>query len=496
MFSIISQCSLLRSYPSQVAAAHDDQVQPITKSANFGRIPSWVSLNCTPSSQKTRQTQPGKVENMHLVSLSNQGKLKEAVEFLKRMDEAGVPVRPHSYKCLFEMCGKMGALSDGKSIYDWLRSTAKDPPEFLRNYVLRMLCDCGSLFDAQTLFDEMLEKNLVSWNIMISAYAEKGQLDKAVQFFCNLQESGIKPDPSTFTSLLSLACSNMDDGETKRSTGYGKPPWMFKGSALYQLHLVRAETARACIPKEFRLVEAFGYTLGGFFLASYDDSPAGVFDEVSEVCFQFLLILENMSTGWATKVLVNSDEACDHGRKEVGLPSQVARFSKRITAIPRKEKSEHIGFLDMIGMSDSFSDSKDHMDVQVTEVNGPAAEDDSSISLTTLVPALKYDKWMGPTIKLSLPSFSGRTEYTPEILKVRAVQPAKVSSSDPMPKNDKEHSELHSCCTRKFADSGRNLSTAIMLSKPILALKFSCMTMQVEAPSIVSDCSKKSLRTC
>lgn len=29
-------------------------------------------------------------------------------------------------------------------------------------------------------------------------------------------------------------------------------------SALYQLHLVKAETARAFIPKEFRLVEAFG----------------------------------------------------------------------------------------------------------------------------------------------------------------------------------------------------------------------------------------------
>ncbi|KAF3341907.1 Phosphoenolpyruvate carboxykinase [ATP] [Carex littledalei] len=30
-------------------------------------------------------------------------------------------------------------------------------------------------------------------------------------------------------------------------------------SALYHLHLVKAETAQAFIPKEFRLVEAFGY---------------------------------------------------------------------------------------------------------------------------------------------------------------------------------------------------------------------------------------------
>ncbi|RZC60506.1 hypothetical protein C5167_022270 [Papaver somniferum] len=53
-----------------------------------------------------------------------------------------------------------------------------------------------------------------------------------------------------------------------------------EGNALYQLHLVKAQTARTFIPKEFRLVEAFGYTLGGFFLAHYDDSPAGIFDEV------------------------------------------------------------------------------------------------------------------------------------------------------------------------------------------------------------------------
>jgi hypothetical protein len=49
---------------------------------------------------------------------------------------------------------------------------------------------------------------------------------------------------------------------------------------LYQLHLVKAATARAFVPKDLRLVEAFGYTLGGMFLARYHDSPAGQFDEV------------------------------------------------------------------------------------------------------------------------------------------------------------------------------------------------------------------------
>uniref|UniRef100_A0A2P2KSF9 Uncharacterized protein LOC105123089 isoform X2 n=1 Tax=Rhizophora mucronata TaxID=61149 RepID=A0A2P2KSF9_RHIMU len=120
----------------------------------------------------------------------------------------------------------------------------------------------------------------------------------------------------------------MEVGKTKKSSGYGEPPWIFKGSALYQLHLVKAETARAFVPKDFSLVEAFGYTLGGFFLASYEDSPAGPFDEL--VVIAGIVWNPPTSCAWAARVLVSDDDACDHGRKNVGLPSQVAKFSKVI----------------------------------------------------------------------------------------------------------------------------------------------------------------------
>ena len=43
---------------------------------------------------------------------------------------------------------------------------------------------------------------------------------------------------------------------------YGEAPWRFSGRAVYQLHLVRAEDARAAVPERLRLVEAFGWCLG------------------------------------------------------------------------------------------------------------------------------------------------------------------------------------------------------------------------------------------
>lgn len=276
--------------------------------------------------------------------------------------------------------------------------------------------------------------------------------------------------------------------EVKPSLGYGKPPWIFKGRALYQLHLVKSKTARAFIPKEFRLVEAFGYTLGGFFLANYDDSPVGIFDEL--VVIAGIVWNPPTSCAWAAKVLVNSDEACAHGRKDIGLPSQVAKFSKRIAPVPRQQQSKINGFLNMIGMDTTFSRPKDCMDIQVCEITNPASKDICNINLVTAVPQSKIDKWMGPAIKISLPSFSGRTEYNSNLLKysckiecrVRAVKPAKASLSSSAPRTDTEQSLEQ----QKANSPDSNLSVSVIMSKPILALEFSCLRMQVEAPVVVS----------
>lgn len=173
----------------------------------------------------------------------------------------------------------------------------------------------------------------------------------------------------------------MEVSDTKTCKGYAKPPWLFKGSALYQLHLVKAQTARTFIPKEFRLVEAFGYTLGGFFLAHYDDSPAGIFDEL--VVIAGIVWNPPTSCAWAARVLVSSHEACNHGRKEVGLPSQVAGFSKSTMGLSEKQRNKGSDFLNRIGIDTAFSSPKDRMDIHVTEIEGSATTDFCNINLAT-----------------------------------------------------------------------------------------------------------------
>ncbi|XP_076884064.1 protein NEOXANTHIN-DEFICIENT 1-like [Bidens hawaiensis] len=257
----------------------------------------------------------------------------------------------------------------------------------------------------------------------------------------------------------------MEIKENKCSSRYGKPPWIFKGSALYQFHLVKAEIAKAIIPKEFRLVEAFGYTLGGFFLANYNESPFGPFDEL--VAIAGIVWNPPTSHAWAARVYVNSDNACAHGRKEFGLPSQVATFSK---AGPQM--------------------------IHVAETDGPVTTDLYDIRLQSPILKMNPLKWMalGPTIKMSLPSFSGHTEHIPQLLKyscqiecrVKPTSPARVLGS--LDRNNTENVESNECIKK------REMSILVTLSKPILALEFNCLKMEVQPPVVVSKGSHQPLK--
>ncbi|KAL4199450.1 hypothetical protein AMTRI_Chr03g51180 [Amborella trichopoda] len=262
-------------------------------------------------------------------------------------------------------------------------------------------------------------------------------------------------------------------------------PWVFKGSALYQLHLVKAETARAFIPKEFRLVEAFGYTLGGLFLAHYDDSPAGVFDELVVIAG----IVWNLPTScaWAARVLVNSHEACKHGRKQ------------RVEIMPEKPKSKYNHLLTMMGVENNIHRRKEGMEIQVTEINDSCSTAFCNINLKTAEPGSKLTRpWRGPPIRMSLPSFSGHTEHHPQFLKyscdiecrIRPVPPAKISKP-PTPSHDQLSSgemgavEILNVENSSDSDEHNRKISLLLLSKPILALEFSSMQLKVGAPRIV-----------
>jgi len=52
-----------------------------------------------------------------------------------------------------------------------------------QNTLLNMYVKCGSLVDARRVFDQITERDVCSWTVMIAAYGRHGPAEEALALF-------------------------------------------------------------------------------------------------------------------------------------------------------------------------------------------------------------------------------------------------------------------------------------------------------------------------
>ncbi|KAL3532105.1 hypothetical protein ACH5RR_005626 [Cinchona calisaya] len=76
------------------------------------------------------------------------------------------------------------------------------------NCLLTMYVKCESIELARKLFDGIPEKGLITWNAMISGYAQNGLATHVLNLYHEMESSGVCPDAVTFVGVLS-SCANL-----------------------------------------------------------------------------------------------------------------------------------------------------------------------------------------------------------------------------------------------------------------------------------------------
>ncbi|KAF6173334.1 hypothetical protein GIB67_027029 [Kingdonia uniflora] len=84
-----------------------------------------------------------------------------------------------------------------------------DEKTFTNNALMSMYAKWGMVDDSKYLFEQFENRDLVSWNTMISSFAQNGSFSEALALLYEMVYEGIKPDGVTIASVLP-ACSHLE----------------------------------------------------------------------------------------------------------------------------------------------------------------------------------------------------------------------------------------------------------------------------------------------
>ncbi|KAI5075852.1 hypothetical protein GOP47_0009928 [Adiantum capillus-veneris] len=146
--------------------------------------------------------------NAVVLAYAQKGEYEAAFKFFTQMQEQGISPDSAIFANIFKACGDPAALQVGRKLHVMIYRGGQEIKEgVLMNAVIDMYGRCGSMADAQEVFDVMAFRDLASWNALCLGYARQGESDLVFRLYHRMRQDDILPDGFSFLNLLTV-CSH------------------------------------------------------------------------------------------------------------------------------------------------------------------------------------------------------------------------------------------------------------------------------------------------
>ncbi|XP_040995468.1 pentatricopeptide repeat-containing protein At2g22410, mitochondrial [Juglans microcarpa x Juglans regia] len=117
----------------------------------------------------------------------------EALSLYREMEVERVKPDEVTMIGVVSSCSQLADLNCGREFHRYIEKNGLNFTLQLSNALMDMYMKCGSLEEAQAIFDSMTKRTIVSWTTMIVGYAKTGFLDIARKFFYDMPEKDVVP---------------------------------------------------------------------------------------------------------------------------------------------------------------------------------------------------------------------------------------------------------------------------------------------------------------
>ncbi|KAH7285817.1 hypothetical protein KP509_33G047500, partial [Ceratopteris richardii] len=124
------------------------------------------------------------------------------------MQSIGLVPNAVTFACILKACANMGSAERGIALHtEIMRKGLLGDDIVLGNALMDMYFKSGLPFKAKEVFDELPFHDVVSWNALISGYAQFERNEDALDCFEKMQQEGLCSDPVTLLSILPVCGS-------------------------------------------------------------------------------------------------------------------------------------------------------------------------------------------------------------------------------------------------------------------------------------------------
>ncbi|KAF8113161.1 hypothetical protein N665_0055s0026 [Sinapis alba] len=131
----------------------------------------------------------------------------KSLDFLRKMMAGNLRPDDRVLPSATKSCAILSRYDIGRSVHCLSMKTGYESDVFVGTSLVDMYGKCGEIVDARKVFDEMPQRNVVTWSAMIYGYAQMGENVEALLMFKEALFDNLEVNDHSFSSVISV-CAN------------------------------------------------------------------------------------------------------------------------------------------------------------------------------------------------------------------------------------------------------------------------------------------------
>ncbi|KAI3498655.1 hypothetical protein L1887_34432 [Cichorium endivia] len=146
--------------------------------------------------------------NFMMNAYAKMGDYEESVYLFQKMQELGIEPDSYTFSCILKCFAALGNANFGETIHGYVLKSGFGFDSTVVNSMIALYFKSGNIDNAHKLFDHLPERDVITWNTMISGYIANGLAKKGFEVFTDMIGSGVSVDLATMVSVVA-ACASM-----------------------------------------------------------------------------------------------------------------------------------------------------------------------------------------------------------------------------------------------------------------------------------------------